>query len=776
MTDDERRGPGPWLLAIGVILPLFVVVFELATGLCAGAVFDPLPTWGHGIVVLAVPAINYGLWKAARRDSLPAASRRRLMIAAGAAAAISAIYALLFLPLLPISIIAILFVGLGLLPQAPALALLANLKLSGALLVDGKDVRRWLGGALLGLLALAAADLPATATFVALRWTAGDEAGVRRGTALMRSLGDEAMLLRLCYGDSGRGAGLVSFLVSSWGDGMFEGGGIAPTAAARELYFRTTGQPFNLVPAPRRGTGRSTLFSFDPDQGGATVGGQAEGVKLAESRLDGSISAADNVGYLEWTARFENASAVQREARLTLALPPGGVASRATLWVNGEPREASVAGRGEARAAYQGVVSVRRDPLLVTTSGAGRLLVQAFPVPPGGSLKLRIGVTAPLEIAPDGARSVSLPAIAERNFAIPAELRHRLWIESDAPIGGGGTALRSAIADDRLQSRPRIRTVPIRAPAVRTALLPATREAPARAIVQTIAPAAPPPPRGLVLLLDGSTSNRDAAAGLIRALKTLPAGLPVGLFVAAEQPRQVPLAAWSPAQRRRVEQAIAETAFTGGQDNVGALADALDAAPGGDSVLLWVHGPQPVAFARSQARLEQMLERRRDLPRLVRYQAQGGPSFAIAGDPWFESARDVPPSGGAAADLAGLLGDLGGGSGWRATRTSKPAANGPPSSLHIARLWGAETIAAAAGTRGKERAGAVDLARQLNIVTPVSGAVVLETDADYRRNGLPVPDAADVPTVPEPGFWALLAVVAVLLAGLLRRRLRPSFA
>ena len=83
------------------------------------------------------------------------------------------------------------------------------------------------------------------------------------------------------------------------------------------------------------------------------------------------------------------------EARLQLALPPGGVVSRATLWVNGEEREAAYGGRGEVRAAYQRVaVQQRRDPLLVTTKGADRVLAQAFPVPRnGGTIKFKIGIT-----------------------------------------------------------------------------------------------------------------------------------------------------------------------------------------------------------------------------------------------------------------------------------------------------------------------------------------------------------------------------------------------
>jgi hypothetical protein len=95
-------------------------------------------------------------------------------------------------------------------------------------------------------------------------------------------------------------------------------------------------------------------------------------------------------------------------------------------------------------------------------------------------------------------------------------------------------------------------------------------------------------------------------------------------------------------------------------------------------VLLWVHGPQPVDFAYSKAHLEQDLERSTQLPHLVRYQAEAGPAFAVAGHPFFETARESPPSGDAGADLAALLPRLaGGGEGWQVTWTESSEPAGP---------------------------------------------------------------------------------------------------
>jgi hypothetical protein len=779
--------PGRGLLFIGVVFPLIVVAVELLTALCAGAFFDPLPTWGHVLLVLAVPGVNLLLWRAARRDD--GSGSPHLLVLGGAAIAVSAAYALVFLPMLPIALIGILFFGLGLLPYAPVLALVATAKLMAR--VAEAEERRWrraFAGAGAGLVALMIADLPAAATQLAVTWAARDEAAAQRGAALMRAVGDEKMLLRLCYGEVGRAAGPLSFIVTTLLPGTFADGRTAPSGPARQLYFRTTGLAFNAAQPPRA---RGGLFDFesDDDQGGTAVAGRARGLDLTESRLDGSIAAADNLAYLEWTAVFTNRSVMQREARLTLALPEGAVASRATLWVNGEAREASVAGRGAARAAYERVVTASRDPLLVTTQGGGRLLVQAFPVQPESSLKLRIGITAPLAIDSGGRRSLALPGIADRNFDVPQSLRHRMWIEADTAIAAdrrfaiaslrsGTMQARGEVPDEALRAgRPSILVAAIRAASRRTAIVPAQDKEPAFSVMQEIASVRGAAPHGLAIILDGSAANKKAAEALRQGLAALPAGLPVGLHIASGAGRSVPSAPWAPAQRLRFEQAIADTRFQGGHDNLPAIADALDRGGDARSVLLWIHGPQPAEFAGSRSRLEQILERRASLPRLVRYQPVAGPAFTVEGERWFDTAQEAAPSGDARADLAALLAQLAGGARWEVRRTAGNAASSPAASLHIARLWAAERLSGAGEAQGTERAQAIALAHRLNIVTPVSGAVVLETDRNYGENGLPVPGASDVPTVPEPGTWALLAIVAGLFLWLYRRRRQsPAFA
>ena len=72
--------PGRGLLLLGVVLPLVAIGVELLTGLCAGIFFDPLPTWGHVLFVLAVPAINFLLCRAARSDDSAGSPRLLVLV------------------------------------------------------------------------------------------------------------------------------------------------------------------------------------------------------------------------------------------------------------------------------------------------------------------------------------------------------------------------------------------------------------------------------------------------------------------------------------------------------------------------------------------------------------------------------------------------------------------------------------------------------------------------------------------------------------------------
>ncbi len=83
---------------------------------------------------------------------------------------------------------------------------------------------------------------------------------------------------------------------------------------------------------------------------------------------------------------------------------------------------------------------------------------------------------------------------------------------------------------------------------------------------------------------------------------------------------------------------------------------------------------------------------------------------------------------------------------------------------HLARIWAMERSESEDPDRGR-------IAAKYQLVTPVSGAVVLETMEQFKEHGLEPVDAdaaPSIPSVPEPSTWLLFVLTAG--AALLRRK------
>jgi hypothetical protein len=781
--------PGAGIIIFGVVYPAVVIVIELASRMCAEAFFDPMPTYGHVLAAGLVPAGNLLVWRHLQDDT--PRSTRWLAFANGAVVAIAGLYMLLFLPLLPLALLGIVF-GIGLLPLAPLASFVCALKLRAAIRdrqSGPPSYRPLIGGIVAGFALLFALDIPSAATWLGIQWAASSVPSEReRGLTLLRTLGDDDLLLRLCYGATARPTGLLSAFVV-FGDGIWleprqRQIASSPTEA-REIYYRVHGEPFNARPAPfEKGKwSRFADFRFDDDHGGAQVGGRLKGLHMVSSRIDGSISGDDAVAYLEWTVEFRNSEPIDREARLQLALPPGGVVSRATLWVNGEEREAAYGGRGEVRAAYQRVaVQQRRDPLLVTSKGADRVLAQAFPVPRnGGTIKFKLGMTAPLELIDDSKARLTLPALVDRNFSFATDTSHSVWIEGKQALSASVPGLAASRVDDRLfrlsgsvgdrdWSRPRATLTVDRNP---NAGRLAARIGDGEVVVQEVTRGTPAT-AAVMLVIDGSARLVDTGAKLSEALDAIPPGAKVGAIIASEPMQRIALAPWSDLQKRNVARLLRSASFVGGQDNAPALAEALQALEAEPrATLLWVHGPQPVSFRDSTVRLEQAAARLSHLPDVVLYSVEPGPNELLPDAPWAWAARSLPRTGSPDADLANYFTRALGQAPVLAIRRQQAQASEglAKGSEHIARLWASDRVLALmrADATGN-RAAAVALATQYRLVTPVSGAVVLETQQQYDESRLTPVSQATVPTVPEPHEWALVLIACAALSWWVWRR------
>jgi len=178
--------------------------------------------------------------------------------------------------------------------------------------------------------------------------------------------------------------------------------------------------------------------------------------------------------------------------------------------------------------------------------------------------------------------------------------------------------------------------------------------------------------------------------------------------------------------------------------------------------------------------LRQRWERRPHRPRLYTLQVIPGPNRVLEHLDGLQAVVAVPRLGTLTEDLTRLSAP------WRGAAqpltvvrervtAGQHSATAPATSTHLARLWAHHAVqqrlaSAAPGSRDE----AVRLATTYHLVTPVSGAVVLETQAQYQEAGLAPVDSAKVPTVPEPAAWMLMVIALGGLAVALVQRRRSQ--
>jgi len=152
-----------------------------------------------------------------------------------------------------------------------------------------------------------------------------------------------------------------------------------------------------------------------------------------------------------------------------------------------------------------------------------------------------------------------------------------------------------------------------------------------------------------------------------------------------------------------------------------------------------------------------------------------GPNRLVENLEAIRSLNPVLRTGALSEDLARLAAVLQGQTSiWKYRREalesqSAAAADGAvETSLQLARLWASEVVNRLKSKREIDQA--TRLAGLFQLVTPVSGAVVLETQQQYDQTGLKPVEPQTVPSIPEPTTAALVLVGVVLLA-VLRRKL-----
>ncbi len=768
------------LVVLGVITPLIAIAIEYFSGMWASEMFNPIPNIGHLVLLLLVPVANLAVIVASWRTD--ARWRNWIAWANGAAIGVSAVYTLLFLPITPLAAFAVLFLGIGFIPLAPLTSFICAIVLRRCLRRESRIAEPLPGlwpALAAGIALLVLCSLPSILFNVGLGWAASDvSAESTRGVRLLRTWANQQELLRACYG---RGAGANTFY--SWGKRI-------SADEARTIFYRVYGKAFNSVAPPMMFAGRQRWdageddYTWDNDQGGDAVAGRVKGLSLASSRQDAVVYSEAALAYVEWTMEFKNVSPLQREARAEIILPPSAVVSRVTLWINDEEREAAFGGRNQVKTAYKEVVAQRRDPVLVTTSGPGRVLMQCFPVPPsGGRMKIRIGMTVPLTLTNVDTGCLRWPCFAERNFTIPDDFHHSMWVESRQPIDSTGPALKNEpgkpgilalggqLRDNELAS-PKY-TVRAHWPADQTNCWTRdTRGEGNQVVRQTIAPKAATTPERVVFVLDGTRGMRDYYDAILGALAHFPTNIEFAVLLAQDGCEELVAPTRDPKalDPKKLEDRLRGV---GGHDNVPALLRAWDLAQERQlGIIVWIHVPQPVLMDTAEE-LRQRFERSSNPPMFCDVEVQPGSNRILEKLEGVKAVHTIPRLATLGEDLTRLFEFWAGRTpAWVKTRERGPLGTGqgippgPETSLHLARLWAYDEVGRLTHNHRNVEAG--KLAALYELITPVSGAVVLETQVQYNQAGLQPADPKTVPSVPEPAAGLLLLTGTAVL--LLKRR------
>lgn len=794
LSDRKRPFYMGFIFFAGFLLPAITLFVELVTRMCAESFFDPMPTWWHSFFIFFVAVTNLQTWWAIRENRVERAVW--LGFANAAAIFIALFYTVLFVPVLPMAVFGLLFL-LGLLPMSPLLSLVAALlmrrdlrRLSAERKSFALGWRGLAGGFLVVFLAIGLAEMSLALTKIGVDLASSDSPEKQtEGLNFIRRYGDENYLLRLCYNSSG--VAMTDYLFnafrkteSSVEDGT---GNYSLSKKARKTFYRLHGADYRTV-APPHGVKDWQRNTFDEQAENAEFASINQGLSLAASQIDGSIDGDAAVGYLEWTLVLKNETSRQQEAAAQIQLPPGAVVSRLTLWINGEEREAAFAGKRQVTEAYNSVVSKRKDPVLVTTSGVDRVLMRAFPVPPMGEMKIRIGITTPLELENETISRLPMPYFQERNFDVAVE--HSVWFESKKPLEIANEnftreqlpklfAVRGKIKnEDLLKLGSPIRAV--KSDDVKEAWAKDKNDARA-IVVQQIRQSEKPKLARIVFVVDTSEQMKEFQTEIAETVKNFAFDGETDLILTGGNGLNAEIAAPNvfAGNSSEIAAKIENAAFGGGADGAGAIERAWETAQAKpNSAIVWVHAPQTMELASTQT-LNQMWTRRAAVGNPVFYslRTELGKDVVEKTLSEFGIVESVPRFGKLGDDLTRHLSGINQQKRSlefvRTTESAKDfklSANAKETSAHLVRLWANEEVKRLIADKSPENERtALDLAVKYQLVTPVSGAVVLETAAQYEQFGLRPVDANSVPTIPEPEEYLLFAVVLCLIIWLFRR-------
>jgi len=631
------------LLAIfGVLLPLVALLVELQLRVIARGYFDPFPSNGHAMLFALIPLSNALV--------LISMSHIRnehyafLTLLNGMAAGIATTYALMFIPLIPIFFLWVFALGIGVLGLAPLISIFTThhaghiiCKLARRDSVNFEPDHAKLLGHLFVVATVIAVELPSTLTRIHLgMYCDPSNPSAINDLNWLRENGNQDVLLRACYERSGKATDILGT--------MFEATHPPKLDLVRDAFYKVTGKAFNSVPIPAdaRATmqhaqitvdGKSVQdeFDVDTDIAGESVSSASRGLTAANESLNGSIERKNAIAHLHWSWAFRNTSKYKREARAKAQLPEGAVITKATYWYEGKSHEATVSTRKAARRTYRRSLVKEDHPLLISACGPDQVLIQSYPVLSNSIVKIELELVAPLRVDSAETGALELPSFSEQNFGTTGNrFGHVVGVASNyIPGNDGSSVLPCEIKIEDLQEQIAVGS--------KTFLVSQTVEH----VQKTL-------PKHTIIVIDGSAPLNQIKSELFEGLRQKPKELESQIFVVTD--------AVSSANQQKIEPGFEGVNFLGGQDNSFFLYNQLcDAAKKDDTVVLWIHGSQPVA---QRAKDIKYLLLGANHPILYDLQICTGPNETLDGIFWASGLKRVPKFGSVKSDLQAIFSEL----------------------------------------------------------------------------------------------------------------------
>ena len=294
-------------------------------------------------------------------------------------------------------------------------------------------------------------------------------------------------------------------------------------------------------------------------------------------------------------------------------------------------------------------------------------------------------------------------------------------------------------------------------------------------VVQTVETSKSSKPTGYIFVVDTAKCFQAEKDNVIAAIKSLPPESEVGLVLSGGNGLNTEIAyphsfTGSPDE---IAAKVSDAEFAGGTDNMPALMKAAHIADEKKgSVVVAFYAPQPFNFS-STLENQQFFTRRNNNQMIYRFVSSNEYDAIAAALKDYEIFFIQPRFSNFAADFATLYKQLDQeNSSFKYVRRNVEKAELQDSwetSQHLIRLWANDEVSRILEQEHNEPK-AVELAQKYRLVTPVTGAVVLETQEQYDRFGLKPVDKATVPTIPEPETYLLIAVILGVLVWLIANR------